>query len=344
MATKVPLRTLSELPCDQECDTFALLSRKEESTTRDGKPYWMVTFRDATMEFTFPIWCDSPLAAVCRDEWAVGVFYKLRAVRRDTRFGPQLEIRRIREVVDQDRQDGFDPLMCLPQSRYPPEQLYRELLDLVREEIASESLRTFVTTILQEFREALLTLPAARTHHHAYVGGWLEHTLSVARTCVFLADKYSQLYPDLRPPLDRDLVIAGGVLHDIGKLRELRFSTTTTEYSEEGALLGHLLLGRDIVREFASRVPLCPEIQLRLEHLIIAHQRLPEWGSPKPPMTPEALIVHYADDLDAKFYMYYQILATDSGDASLTSDRNILRQRLFRHLPPSSQSSSPPNR
>lgn len=330
MSARLPLRALSELVTDEESDTFALLSGKEQLTTRDGKPYWMVTFRDAQIEFTFPIWCDSVWADACREQWVVGTFYKIRAVRRETRYGPQLEIHRIREVVDQDRDDGFDPLMCLPQSRFPPEELFRHLETLIENEIKTDAIRSLLSQILQQYRSSLLTLPAARSHHHAYVGGWLEHTLSVAETCVFLADKYRQLYPDMSPPLDRDLVIAGAILHDIGKLRELECHTTTTEYSAEGALLGHIVLGRDFIREFAPSVGLDSERQLRLEHLIIAHQRLPEWGSPRPPMTPEALIVHFADDLDAKFHMVWKALRDDPNDGPLTSDRNPLRNAVFR--------------
>ncbi|MGQ9504467.1 MAG: 3'-5' exoribonuclease YhaM family protein [Thermogutta sp.] len=330
MSARIPLRALSELVTDEESDTFALLSSKEQSTTRDGKPYWMVTFRDARIEFTFPIWCDSIWADACREQWTVGVFYKIRAVRRDTKYGPQLEIRRIREVVEQDRGDGFDPMMCLPQSRFPPEELFSRLEALIQTEIKDEPVLNLVRKILTENRPSLLTLPAARSHHHAYVGGWLEHTLSVTETCVFLADKYIKLYPDMDPPLDRDLVIAGAVLHDIGKLRELEYNTTTTEYSAEGTLLGHIVLGRDFIREFAHDVGLTREQQLRLEHLIIAHQRLPEWGSPRPPMTPEALIVHFADDLDAKFHMFWDTLRDDSKEGPLTSDRNPLRHAIFR--------------
>lgn len=330
MSARIPLRALSELVTDEESDTFALLSGKEQLTTRDGKPYWMVTFRDAQIEFTFPIWCDSVWADACREQWVVGTFYKMRAVRRETKYGPQLEIHRIREVAEQDREDGFDPLMCLPQSRFPPEELFRRLETLIQSEIKTESILKLVSLLLQEYRSSLLTLPAARSHHHAYVGGWLEHTLSVTETCVFLADKYIELYPDMTPPLDRDLVIAGAVLHDIGKLRELECLSTTTEYSAEGALLGHIVLGRDFVREFASNAGLDRERQLRLEHLIIAHQRLPEWGSPRPPMTPEALIVHFADDLDAKFHMFWKALRDDPKDGPLTSDRNPLRNAIFR--------------
>jgi 3'-5' exoribonuclease len=154
--------------------------------------------------------------------------------------------------------------------------------------------------------------------------------LSVTQSCLFLADKYARKYPDMKPPLDKELVVAGAVLHDIGKLEELDQQPTDTFYTPAGALLGHLLLGRDMVRRAAAEAGLDADSLLRLEHLVIAHQRLPEWGSPKPPMTPEALIVHYADDLDAKFDMMAAILRDDQTPGPLTSDKNLLRYRVYR--------------
>ena len=123
---------LSQLTSGQEADFFALLSAKEELTTREGKPYWRVSFRDALREVTTPVWDNSPWAAECREHWTPGVFYKLRAAYRESNYGPQLEIRRIREVVDAYRADGFDPVMCLPQSRFDPQQMFDELLEAIR--------------------------------------------------------------------------------------------------------------------------------------------------------------------------------------------------------------------
>ncbi len=324
--------TLAEMEPGREADVFLLLAGKEELTTRNGDPYFRVTFRDATREVSFPIWANSPLALPCRDEWVAGAFYKVRAVLRETNFGPQLEIRRIREATPADEADGFDPNALQPHSRYDPQQMFDELLALVRERIARPPLRRMLETILQENREALLRCPAARHHHHAFVGGLLEHTLSVARTCTYLADKYAEDYADLDPPLDRELVVAGAVLHDIGKLSELEIEPQGIEYTPEGRLIGHLLLGRDMVRETAERSGLDAETTLRLEHLLVAHQRLPEWGSPKPPMTPEALIVHFADDLDAKLNMMVKVLQEDTTPGELTSRRNPLGYEIFRGL------------
>jgi 3'-5' exoribonuclease len=320
----------SELPEGQEADFFALLCEKQELTTRDGKPYFRVSFRDARREVGMPIWADSPLALACRNEWVVGEFYKLRAKLQQTNFGPQLEIRRIRPIEKSDHKDGFDPLAFLPSSRFDPEQMFAELVAIAKEQIQDESLRRLVLDIFEQHREQLIVWPAARKNHHAWVGGFLEHVLNVTRSCVYHGERYAELYPDLEPPLDKDLVIAGAMLHDIGKLRELKATAAGTEYSAAGELIGHVLQGRDVVREMAAGREIDPEKLLRLEHVIVAHQRLPEWGSPKPPMTPEALIVHYADDLDAKLNMVVLALAEEKGDGVVTTRRNPMSQSFYR--------------
>ena len=321
---------LSELGDGQEADFFALLSEKQELTTRDGKPYHRVSFRDARREVNFPIWSDSPLAEACREQWAPGQFYKLRAVLRQSNYGPQLEIKRIRPVEDADRGDGFDPHMCQPTSRFDPVEMFAELMNIVESRIENAPLRQLVADILEQNREQLLLIPAAKKNHHAYLSGYLEHVLNVTRTCCHLADKYAELYNDLDPPLNKEVIVAGAVLHDIGKLRELTSTPAGAEYTPAGCLVGHVLQGRDIVREAAAGRAIDPETMLRLEHVIISHQRLPEWGAPKPPMTPEALLVHYADDIDAKLAMMVCALQEDATDGPITSRRNGLNQQVYR--------------
>ncbi|MCC7083468.1 MAG: HD domain-containing protein [Pirellulales bacterium] len=326
-------QTLCELAPGQEGDFFALLSAKEELTTREGKPYFKVVFRDAGREISTPLWHDSAWAAECRSAWTVGAFYKLRAVYRETNFGPQLEIEKIRLVTAADAADGFDPLMLQPRSRFDPAKMFEELAGIAKERIEDESLRGLVVDILQNHRVALLTLPAATRNHHAYVAGWLEHTLSVTRSVLYLADKYDEYYPDMQPRLDRGVAVAGAILHDVGKLREYEQQPTGAIYTAEGNLIGHMLQGRDIVREAAASRNISPEMLLRLEHIIISHQGKPEWGAPKVPMTPEALVVHYADDLDAKYNMLFQTLRDDKSSGPMTSKKNQLYQQVFRGLP-----------
>ncbi len=331
MATRaVPLLALSEMIPGQEADLFALLSAKQELLTRDGKKYHRVSFRDARREIAFPIWGDSVWGDACDREWTPGLFYKLRALYRETNYGPQLEILKIREVIEADRADGFDAAMCLPRSRHDPAKMFAELVSLAEEWIEDVPLKRLVVTLLESHRDELLVLPAATRNHHAFAGGFLEHVLSVARNAAFLADKYDADYPDLRPRLDRSLVIAGAILHDIGKLRELEVRAEGATYSPAGNLIGHTLQGRDMVREAAAAAGLTGECLLRLEHIIVSHQRLPEWGSPKPPMTPEALLVHFADDVDAKFNMMYAALRDDPGEGAFTSKKNPLMHQVYR--------------
>lgn len=326
----VALVNLSDLAPGQEADFFALLSKKEELVTKDGKPYFRVGFRDAQREVVFPIWGDSAWAITCRDQWSPGACYKLRAVLKETNFGPQLEIRKIREVTDEDAADGYDPTMFLPHSRFDSVVMFDELCGLARDWITHEPLRALVLDVLTVHREQLLRWPAARRNHHAFVGGFLEHVLNVARHTAWLAEQYARLYPDMKPALDVGLAVAGAILHDVGKLRELEQAPEGAQYSAAGHLIGHILQGRDMVREAALRTPLDAELLMRLEHIIVAHQRLPEWGSPKPPMTPEAMIVHYADDLDAKYQMLYSALRDESGTGHLTSNRNPMNQGFYR--------------
>jgi len=329
-----PVKKLAQMQPGQEADLFLLMTSKEPLRTRDGKPYFKVGFRDSSREIAFPIWADSPWAEACRDNWTPGQYYKVRAVYRETSFGPQLDIRKIRPVIEADRQQGFDPLMGLPRTRQDPSAMWDQLYHLAEQAIPETALQGLVKKILKDYKEQMLVIPAAKWHHHAYVGGWLEHTLQVTRHCQYLAQQYQAAYPDLQPPLDMGLVVAGAILHDLGKLRELQVTPTGIQYTPEGELVGHVLLGRDMLREAAAGHPLPPEILLRLEHVIISHQREPDWGAPKPPMTPEAFLVHYVDDLDAKFQMAYTVLSEEAASGPFTSARNVLGQKLFRGLPP----------
>lgn len=331
MATRAcSIVAIEDMENGQEADLFVLMTAKEELTTRDGKPYFKVGFRGSRRQVSFPIWADSMWADACRKTWVPGAYYKLRAAYRETNFGPQLEIRKIREVVEADKADGFDATLFLPRSRYEPRAMFDELRHVADTQIANRPLAELVLSVLDTHRDELLELPAATRNHHCYVGGYLEHVLSVTKTALYLADKYVDYYADMQPPLERDVLVAGAVLHDIGKLREIHWQPEGAEYTAAGRLVGHILQGRDLVREAASGRDVDPEMLLRLEHIIISHQRLPEWGSPKPPMTPEALLVHFADDIDAKYHMMYIALRDDSSSGPLTSKHNQLHQQVYR--------------
>lgn len=334
MPSETRLLNLCEMEPRQQGDCFVLLAAKDRATTRDGKPYYRVSFRDAGRSATVMVWSDTPWFADCDANWQPGNFYKLRCTYLESQYGPQLELDRIREVQDADKLQGFDPFDFVDRSRFDTAEMFAELLDLAETHILNDPLRQLVMGLLEEHAEVIKRLAAAAHHHHAFSGGFVEHVLSVTRTCVYLADKYIDYYPDMHPPLSKSLVIAGAILHDIGKLVELKTEAIGTDYTAPGRLIGHILLGRDLVRDKAAQIPeLDPETLLRLEHIIVSHQALPEWGSPVAPHTPEALIVHYADDLDAKYHMMANALIDKSNNGDeFTKNDNPLKRRLFRGL------------
>jgi 3'-5' exoribonuclease len=329
------LRRLSEFEPGEQGDCFALLVKKDAGKTRDGKPFYRAVFRDNHRSVTTMIWLDGGWFEECHQRWIPGSCYKLRARYFENQFGAQLELEKIRPVEESDAEAGFNLADFQPTTRSDPERLLCDLIDLASREIDDVPLRTLTISLLDSHRDQLLTMAAAMHHHHAYRGGFLEHVLSVTKTAAYLADKYRDHYPHLHPPLSKSLIVAGAILHDIGKTQELVQQPAGADYTPKGRLIGHIVLGRDLVRSAAAAIPeFDPELLLRLEHVILAHQGTPEWGSPVVPSTPEALLVHYADDIDAKLHMMVAALETEPtpGNEEFTSKDNPLRRRLFRGL------------
>ncbi|MFV0443797.1 MAG: 3'-5' exoribonuclease YhaM family protein [Planctomycetaceae bacterium] len=326
-------RQLSELKPGEQADVFTLLVSKDRGSTKDGKPYFRVAFRDAARQAVAMIWSDSPFFTACEQEWQPGEFYKLRCKYSDSAYGPQIELDRVRNTTPEDATEGFRPEEYFARSRFDPEEMFAELTGLIQEHVAAGPLQTLVFDLLQTHSDSIKSWPAASRNHHAYHAGYLEHVLSVTRTSVYLADKYRAYYSEMQPPLDKSLVVTGAVLHDIGKLQELNARPQGATYSAHGRLIGHILLGRDLVRAAAAKISdLPPETLLRLEHIIVSHQNLPEWGSPIAPHTPEALLVHYADEIDAKFHMVAMALEAPDDSEEFTSRDNPLRRAFLRKL------------
>ena len=330
--SKPQLVRLHEMIPGQAGDFFVLLAEKTRGARRDGKPYFTCRFRDHARTAAFMVWGDGPWFEACEHEWHEGQFYKIRGVYDEHQvYGPQIDIHNLRPVGDKDREDGFDPSAFVECSRYDPEAMFAELVSLVEAHIANVSLRKLVLTLLERHAESLKRLPATVKNFHPFHGGLLEHILSVTHTCLLLVEKYSTHYPDLQPPLNRDLVLAGAVLHDIGRVVELESDPVSTQATVPGRLLGHIILGRDLVRDAArEQGDVDPELLQLLEHLIVTHLNLPEWGSPRLPMVIECLILHHADDLDAKMEMFARCLRRDKGDGPFTARDPVLGKQLYK--------------
>ncbi|MDI6654643.1 MAG: HD domain-containing protein [Candidatus Hydrothermarchaeota archaeon] len=196
------------------------------------------------------------------------------------------------------------------------EEMASELREIMSS-IGSPHLKSLLDSFFGDakFFEEFKKAPAAMYIHHACIGGLLEHTLNVAKLC----EAAYSLYPQL----DRDLLMAGAILHDVGKLREFK-ATTNIKISEEGMLRGHIIIGDELVQEKIKSIGEFPEnLGLKLSHIILSHHGSNEYQSPKEPQFPEAVAVHYADELDAKLYQYMEIKekAKESNDFRAYSKR-----------------------
>jgi 3'-5' exoribonuclease len=275
--------------------------RKTKGTTKSGQPYMRCVFRDSRSTVEAPLWSDSRFLKEA-DGWSEGSAYRLQVRGKfDVRYGMQVEILGIRPATDDDARDGYDFFDLVENSKYPPDDLIKKIQHLIEQHIDHPALRLLVETILGEHLSLFKKMPAAQTFHHPYTSGLLEHVWSMTRIACFLAEHYGKYYDRLDPPLSRGVVIAATILHDIGKLRELEYHPVEARYTKEGRLIGHILMGRDMVREAALRIEGFPEdMLLRLEHAILSHHGKREFGAPVLPQTLEALLVSHIDDLDAK--------------------------------------------
>lgn len=229
----------------------------------------------------------------------------------------QLKISQLR-VLNQEEVTEED---YLPATEKDREALAAELA-LVEEELVNEHLRELFGLMVSDegFWEAFCSAPAAKSMHHARIGGLLEHSVQCLRIARFLAEMY---------PVDRDLLFFGAIFHDVGKVEELSWGSGGFGYTTEGRLQGHVVLGDKLVSAYISQIPYFPkDLALRISHLLLSHQGEIEYGSPEQPKTLEALLVHFIDNLDARAAMYLETTANVSPDG-WSHHENPLRRALY---------------
>lgn len=263
-----------------------------DATLRQARngPYWSLRLQDATGSVEAKIW--SPLSQSI-GLLSPGMFVEVTGTAElyNDQLGIKITQLRILDGADVEELEKSRFLRLPPRK---PQEMYERLLDLVKKTIVYRPLKKLMLAILDdvELREALQSAFAAKHMHHAYPGGLLEHTLSVAELAMAIADHY--------PALDRQILLAGAICHDLGKLKELATSGLTAEYTDEGQLMGHIQLGLQLLERFLHASELDESQKTHLRHLVLSHHGLLEYGSPKVPMTAEALILHFADNIDAK--------------------------------------------
>jgi len=267
---------------------FALLTKKEVRQDKNGRSFMDLELADASGSMIGKVWADSPAMT---GQFEVHRFIAFRGAVKSYRDQLQVSIDDCREATDQDRDFGFDESRLIPSTREDINDLWARLERLLAERVRRPVLRRLARETLDIYGKALREHPAAKSMHHAYRGG-LEHTVSMAELVALVAGHYGDL--------DRDLLLVGVLFHDLGKLRELG-AMPVNDYTLEGRLIGHVVIGRDILRERCAAIPDFPrDLEMLLEHMVLSHQGKKEFSSPVEPMTPEAVALHFVDDLDSK--------------------------------------------
>ena len=318
-------RYVNQLANGDSVDQVFLVVDKQLRANRQGNLYLHLELRDKTGTVGARLWnATEEMARRFEPGDYLGARGKVQV------FQGALQI--ILSHIEPTGLDGLDPGEFLPSSPHDTAKLYARLRELLFG-LADPHLRALTECFLIDdgFVRKFTAAPAGIKNHHAYPGGLLEHVV----TMLEVADRISGLYPDV----DRDLLLTGVFLHDLGKVDELSYDRAFG-YTDEGQLVGHLVMGVEMLREKAESTadlmgePFPHELLLRLKHMIVSHHGTGEFGSPKPPMTPEAIALHHIDNLDAKIHLFVREIRDDPGrESSWTPYHPNLGRRLFKGRP-----------
>lgn len=271
---------------DRVSDIY-LCKHKQAAVTKNGKVYENLILQDKTGTIDAKIW--EPNSAGI-DDFEVLNYIEVFGDVSSFQGALQLSVKRVRLC----REGEYDPADYLPVSSKNIEEMYEELLKYIKG-ISNEYLKKLIEMFFvqdEEFITIFKKSSAAKTVHHGFVGGLLEHTLGVIKLCEFYAKEYSVL--------NKDLLLSVAMLHDIGKTKELSLFPEN-DYTDDGQLVGHIVIGSEMINEKAKEIPGFPQSLLNeVKHCILAHHGEYEYGSPKKPALVEALALNFADNTDAK--------------------------------------------
>ena len=285
-----------------------LCKHKQSAVTKNGKPYENVILQDKTGTIDAKVWePNNPGIGDYEELNYIEVYGEVN----NYQGALQVNVKRIRVCAEEE----YDPADYLPVSVKSTDDMYRELTSLV-----SSIRNTYLKQLLEaffvkddEFKKRFINSSAAKAIHHGFVGGLLEHTLGVTKLC----DYYCSAYPILK----RDLLLTAALCHDIGKTKEIS-AFPVNDYTDDGQLLGHIVMGSQMVAEKAAQIPDFPhELLSQVQHCILAHHGKYEYGSPKLPALIEALALNYADDTDAKLETFKEILENSKDNGWLGYNR-----------------------
>jgi 3'-5' exoribonuclease len=317
-------RFVQQLSDGETIEEVFLVSDKQLRANRNGNLYLQVDLRDRTGSINARLWNAGEHLFRSFEE---GDFVLIKG--KVQLFQGALQM--ILSHIERTEAEKVELADFLPHTEHDVSKLLERLRTTLRK-LGNPHLRAMAECFLMDeaFMHGFCTAPAGIRNHHAYVGGLLEHVVT-------LLDAAERLLP-LYPELDRDMLISGVFLHDIGKVRELSYHRTFT-YTDEGQLIGHLVIGVEMLNEKVSQAgeltgePFPIELLLRLKHLILSHHGTYEFGSPKLPMTPEAIALHHLDNFDAKVHSFTRDIREDRNATSAwTPFSQALQRRLFKGM------------
>lgn len=311
---------VSELEANQTITTSFLVQSKEVRQKKTGEPYLSLVLGDRTGEIEAKMWDN---VTEVMDTFDRDDFVKVKGLVQLYQNRPQLTIHRMVRIDD----SAVDMGDYFPVSKRDRGEMFAELKGIVAG-MGNAHLRKLVEAFLNDeaIAEAYRTAPAAKSVHHAYLGGLLEHVLSLCTLGRMTAAHYQGV--------DFDLLLTGIVLHDIGKLSELSYQRSFG-YTDEGQLLGHIVIGLRMLSGKLEKMPeFPPALRVLVEHLIVSHHGELEFGSPKAPLFPEAMLLHMLDNMDSKMECMRALLARDAGAEGWTAysaplGRAVLRKERF---------------
>jgi 3'-5' exoribonuclease len=315
-------RFVNELNNGDNVDDIFLVIQKQTRANRQGNPYLYLELRDRTGSIDARLW-NVPENLVLG--FSEGDYVRVRG--KVQLFQGALQL--ILTYVEAHNGQGIEPGDFIPQSHVNPVNLLKQLREILYK-INNVHLKALCDAVLmdEQLVAKLMAAPAGIKNHHAYHGGLLEHIVTLLQ----VSERVLPFYPIIDP----DLLVVGILLHDLGKVDELAYDRNYA-YTDEGQLIGHLVMGVEILSnkireaEKLTDEPFPSELGLRLKHMIVSHHGSLEFGSPKVPMTPEALFLHHIDNLDAKMHAITRELEDHPHkDSTWTPYQNSLNRRLFK--------------
>lgn len=309
------MKYIRELKEGDKISDIYFCKHRQSAVTKNGKPYESIVLQDKTGTIDAKVW-DPNNPGI--GEYDVMDYIEVYGDVTNFQGSPQVNVKRIRVC----REGEYIPADYLPVSSRDIGAMYGELLGLIKS-IQSPYLKKLLESFFVEnerFVKAFQSSSAAKTVHHGFVGGLLEHTLGVTKLC----DYYCTAYPILK----RDLLLTAAICHDIGKVKEIS-PFPENDYTDDGQLLGHIVMGAQMVAEHAARIEGFPHgLLTEIQHCILAHHGKYEYGSPKLPALIEALALNYADDTDAKLETFKEILENNSENTGWLGYNRLFESNL----------------